>query len=119
MIAENENIEQEEPVVIPQSFVTRAGIGRNDLCPCGSGLKYKKCHENSAMGLLPQELRALFHLLVISTNGVAVTQKKLDKYPDDAEMIVTFDDKKEVWFFIVPKPEPKILLHKKRIILPN
>ena len=19
-------------------------IGRNDLCPCGSGLKYKKCH---------------------------------------------------------------------------
>jgi preprotein translocase subunit SecA len=19
-------------------------VGRNDLCPCGSGLKYKKCH---------------------------------------------------------------------------
>ena len=19
-------------------------IGRNDLCPCGSGFKYKKCH---------------------------------------------------------------------------
>ena len=19
-------------------------IGRNDMCPCGSGLKYKKCH---------------------------------------------------------------------------
>jgi hypothetical protein len=22
----------------------RAKIGRNDYCPCGSGLKYKKCH---------------------------------------------------------------------------
>lgn len=21
-------------------------IGRNDLCPCGSGLKYKRCHLN-------------------------------------------------------------------------
>jgi preprotein translocase subunit SecA len=21
-----------------------AGVGRNDLCPCGSGLKFKKCH---------------------------------------------------------------------------
>ena len=20
-------------------------VGRNDLCPCGSGKKYKKCHE--------------------------------------------------------------------------
>jgi hypothetical protein len=24
-----------------------AGIGRNDLCPCGSGKKYKKCHGNT------------------------------------------------------------------------
>ena len=24
-------------------------LGRNDLCPCGSGKKYKKCHgENAA-----------------------------------------------------------------------
>ncbi len=21
-----------------------AGVGRNDLCPCGSGKKYKRCH---------------------------------------------------------------------------
>jgi len=21
-----------------------AGVGRNDLCPCGSGYKYKRCH---------------------------------------------------------------------------
>ncbi len=24
--------------------------GRNDLCPCGSGKKYKKCHESSERG---------------------------------------------------------------------
>jgi len=23
---------------------TKIKIGRNDLCPCGSGKKYKKCH---------------------------------------------------------------------------
>jgi preprotein translocase subunit SecA len=32
---------------IPQSHTIESGkreIGRNDLCPCGSGKKYKKCH---------------------------------------------------------------------------
>ena len=27
-----------------------AKTGRNDLCPCGSGKKYKKCHEASERG---------------------------------------------------------------------
>ena len=27
-----------------------AKIGRNDLCPCGSGKKYKKCHELQERG---------------------------------------------------------------------
>ncbi len=27
-----------------QSLVKRSKVGRNDPCPCGSGLKYKKCH---------------------------------------------------------------------------
>ena len=27
----------------PKSSVSSQRIGRNDLCPCGSGLKYKKC----------------------------------------------------------------------------
>jgi preprotein translocase subunit SecA len=25
-----------------------ADVGRNDPCPCGSGLKYKKCHGANA-----------------------------------------------------------------------
>ena len=27
-----------------------AKTGRNDLCPCGSGKKYKKCHETLERG---------------------------------------------------------------------
>ncbi len=31
---------------MPQPTVRRQGekVGRNDVCPCGSGKKYKKCH---------------------------------------------------------------------------
>jgi hypothetical protein len=28
--------------------------GRNDLCPCGSGKKYKKCHERQERGSATQ-----------------------------------------------------------------
>lgn len=28
----------------PQPIVAKPHIGRNDPCPCGSGLKYKNCH---------------------------------------------------------------------------
>ena len=31
------------PMVSRQSPVTKNKIGRNDPCPCGSGLKYKRC----------------------------------------------------------------------------
>jgi hypothetical protein len=27
-----------------------AKTGRNDLCPCGSGKKFKKCHESQSRG---------------------------------------------------------------------
>ena len=26
-----------------------AGVGRNDMCPCGSGKKYKRCHGDPRM----------------------------------------------------------------------
>lgn len=28
------------------TYVRRVKIGRNERCPCGSGLKFKKCHIN-------------------------------------------------------------------------
>jgi hypothetical protein len=35
-----------------------AKIGRNDPCPCGSGKKYKKCCESSAMQAAAERARA-------------------------------------------------------------
>jgi uncharacterized protein YecA (UPF0149 family) len=27
-----------------KAWALKNNIGRNDLCPCGTGLKFKKCH---------------------------------------------------------------------------
>ena len=36
------------PVEPPKPTRAGAKVGRNDLCPCGSGKKYKKCHGATA-----------------------------------------------------------------------
>jgi preprotein translocase subunit SecA len=33
------------PFLRPQSL-NFAGVGRNDICPCGSGKRFKNCHGN-------------------------------------------------------------------------
>ncbi len=40
---------------VPQRKMTR--VGRNEECPCGSGLKYKNCHESEGEAFL-QKLTA-------------------------------------------------------------
>jgi SEC-C motif len=35
----------------------RKQTGRNDVCPCGSGVKYKKCHQNEDDALIAAELK--------------------------------------------------------------
>jgi len=32
-------------------------VGRNDLCPCGSGRKYKDCHEKAGVAYLEKLAR--------------------------------------------------------------
>ena len=39
-----ENSTKNEKVKIETIKNDKTKIGRNDLCPCGSGQKYKKCH---------------------------------------------------------------------------
>ena len=35
----------EQPATAPKTVIREGEkIGRNDPCPCGSGLKYKQCH---------------------------------------------------------------------------
>jgi hypothetical protein len=41
--------------------------GRNDLCPCGSGKKYKKCHEAQQRGS-----RSQGRLLMLVVGGAVV-----------------------------------------------
>ena len=38
-----QRLAQTKPKAAPLT-VSVAELGRNDLCPCGSGLKYKRCH---------------------------------------------------------------------------
>ncbi len=47
-----EKLEQHVPIL-----PARAGpkVGRNDLCPCGSGQKFKKCHALNPEALSPQQ----------------------------------------------------------------
>lgn len=33
---------------MPRPIVNAARTGRNALCPCGSGIKFKKCHGRTA-----------------------------------------------------------------------
>ncbi len=40
----NENQPAEEPAPAATPIRSEIKVGRNDLCPCGSGKKYKKCH---------------------------------------------------------------------------
>jgi SEC-C motif len=35
----------------------RKQTGRNDVCPCGSGAKYKKCHQQADDTLIAAELK--------------------------------------------------------------
>lgn len=33
-----------EDLRLPEPTIPLSGVGRNDPCPCGSGLKFKRCH---------------------------------------------------------------------------
>lgn len=42
--SESHPFEPTQIIEKPQPIVAGRKVGRNDLCPCGSGKKYKKCH---------------------------------------------------------------------------
>jgi hypothetical protein len=50
--------------------MTARKIGRNDLCPCGNGKKYKKCHGASRMPQPQTEAFARFSIPVQPANTV-------------------------------------------------
>jgi hypothetical protein len=52
--------------------------GRNDACPCGSGKKYKKCHQIEDDALISAELKRL------EAEGLEIAAKA--KAEEDAEV---------------------------------
>jgi hypothetical protein len=36
------------PQAVPKAVAEKPGEGRNDPCPCGSGMHYKECHGSRA-----------------------------------------------------------------------
>ncbi len=40
------NPKEDGETVKKKPVVRKVNVGRNDLCPCGSGKKYKNCHGN-------------------------------------------------------------------------
>ncbi|MBV8083765.1 MAG: SEC-C domain-containing protein, partial [Chloroflexi bacterium] len=44
----NASTNREEPAARKPVAAAAAKVGRNDPCPCGSGLKYKRCHGKAA-----------------------------------------------------------------------
>jgi hypothetical protein len=45
-------------------------IGRNDLCPCGSGKKYKHCHEGKGNALTVWQRVGLGLIAVVAAAGL-------------------------------------------------
>jgi preprotein translocase subunit SecA len=43
-LSEQDAEEAPEPIKVEQVVREEPKVGRNDVCPCGSGKKYKKCH---------------------------------------------------------------------------
>jgi len=43
-------------------------VGRNDPCPCGSGKKYKRCHQSMAQGVTPLQ-RILYAAIAAALVG--------------------------------------------------
>ena len=63
-------------------------VGRNDPCPCGSGLKYKRCHlplDEAARPVAREEGRSTLHDL--DNRFVArVAQWALDRFKEDLDL---------------------------------
>ena len=57
--------------------------------------------------LTPANLKAIFHLALRACGGLRVPQSVLDKYPEDAPVIMRYDETNEVLSVFVPPKRPK------------
>ena len=102
-----------------------AKTGRNQLCPCGSGKKFKNCCGNGKLKvqtrqLNPQGFQRLFIKLVEDTGGFDITYKDLIKLSPDVALSVKHDRVKDSFRLEAVKiKQGKVLQPSKKLILPN
>lgn len=113
-----------------------AKVGRNDPCPCGSGRKYKGCHEKVTRKMIAlntksqkkkkmltqQGLVKCFLKLVVDAGGsIDISCSDVDAMPKDEILGIKYDIKKDSFIFEKVKVVKKspIITADKRIRLPG
>lgn len=93
-------------------------IGRNDKCPCGSGLKYKKCHLGKPLRIYPEPFkeRSIRERNIILLNAIGDIFFGKNKNWDEMRDSLTEDKVKELYKIITwlypPQTDIKQLLPK-------
>lgn len=71
--------------------------------------------------LTPENMKAIFHMLVKHVNGISIPAEILENYPKDAQVNYEYDCVNKVWRLFVPKKRirGRILKPDKRIFVPT
>lgn len=82
--------------------MARLKVGRNELCPCGSGKKYKKC-----CGLLDEMIDSSDDPFTRNSKLMTAAKMKLDNYYNDLIKRIRKDAQKQFLRFTVNNSLPK------------
>ncbi len=103
--------------------------GRNEICPCGSGKKYKKCCGRKAQMEQAMKVATMLKLLFCLVKGlkgesILITKRTVDALPDDWAASLQIEGivikNVEAYRISIKKEEKaKILTPNSRIILPG
>jgi hypothetical protein len=97
----------------------KTAVGRNDACPCGSGLRYRHCCRNPKLRAMREDhirMKVLAHMFLTTIqkmtgqNGISVPAQGLMHYPVDAQIEVMRDPETGAFLFRARRKEPKLEL---------
>src|SRR5690606_17415168 len=71
--------EVETPVAAGFTVRAQKQVGRNDPCPCGSGLKYKKCCADKQ--ITPSPIAGVSYEEFLTTAANRITREHIDQLP--------------------------------------
>jgi SEC-C motif len=63
----------------------RKQTGRNDVCPCGSGIKYKKCHQQEDDAVVAAELKRRAEAAIAEAEAKAAEAEEAGEGKPDAK----------------------------------